>query len=169
MTVTLSDIKRQTGPLPGGIQNVYIANVSDINEFTESGGVVSADLVTSTGDTTVGFVKYEFDPDTAQLTFETVGEDGSKSFQPMVELRIGGDDTRLKEFENMINGPFLVITETAMGNMRILGNHRTPALAIQANYSSGAAQGDPNGTTIQFKARQGTNPPQYTGAIPMKA
>ena len=169
MSIVLTDIKQTTGPNPGGAVNLYLCLAEEIATIPEAvSGEISTDITLETG--AVGFKKFEFSPGKCNLMHNTVGEDGSKSFETMIECTIAGDDAaRLHMFEQMINGRYVAILDMASNKMRVVGDLRVPLLAIQANYASGADQPDENATVFQFKGRGGKFSPVYTGVIPVGA
>jgi hypothetical protein len=165
MPIVLTDVKQKTGPNPGGVVNLYLCIEEDVDTLPDAvAGVISTDLVVSG----TGFKKFEFSPGKCSLTHPTVGEDGSKSFETMIECTVDGDDAeRMALFESMINGKFIAIVDMASDKMRVAGSKRVPLLCIQANYGSGADQPEQNGTVFQFKGRGGKYSPVYEGVVPV--
>lgn len=171
MAVVLRDIKQKTGPNPGGGVNIWVAVHEDVTNIPAA--VVAADGTKSIdADMTVagaGFKHIEFAPGTCKLSHPTVGEDGSKSFETLIDCVVDGDDGRLDLFNDMINGRYIVVVEAASGVKRLCGSMASAMLLIQANYDGGADQGERNATTFQFKGREGKYSIRYNGAIPVPA
>ncbi|AHM62304.1 hypothetical protein D770_20275 [Flammeovirgaceae bacterium 311] len=169
--IKLRDLRHQNGPIPGGVVKLYLAKDADVTNMTittdPTTGAKSIDVdMTVGGD---GFKEFEFEPGTCKLSHPTVGEDGSKSFEQLVDWVIAGDDDRLELFNNMINGRYIAITDSASGGLRVVGTKRAPALLTTATYDSGADQPERNATTFQLKSRAGHYSIKYTGAVPVVA
>lgn len=170
MAITLTDLVSSPGPNPGGGVNLYlidVANVTAIPDPDPSSKSIDTDITVEVG---TGFKKFEFAPGTCRLSNPTVGEDGSISFDTLIDVIIDGDDAeRLDLFEQMVNGRFIALFDPASTNMKVVGTLRAPLLLRQANYDSGADNPDRNAVTFQFKSRVGHLPKVYTGAIPTGA
>lgn len=169
MPITLKDIKRKTGPNPGGAVNLYICVADEVLAIPAAvAGVISTDITLQDPVTNVGFKKFEFAPGKCKLSHPTVGEDGSKSFETLLDVSIEGDDAeRLSIFESMINGRFIAIVDDASKNVKVAGTLRAPLELIQANYDGGDDQPGMRGTVFQFKSRDGFFSKIYTGVIPV--
>ena len=167
MAIVLKDIKRKTGPNPGGAVNLYICLADEIETIPAAvDGVISDDIVLATTPAPVGFVKFEFAPGKCKLSHPTVGEDGAKSLETLLDVTVEGDDgERLALFESMLNGRFVAIVDDASKNMKVAGTLRAPLELIQANYDGGDDQPGMRGTVFQFKSRDGFMSKVYTGAI----
>lgn len=171
MGVVLRDIKQKTGPNPGGGVNIWVAAAEDVTNIpapvvaADGSKSIDADIVVVGN----GFKHIEFAPGTCKLSHPTVGEDGSKSFETLIDCVVDGDDGRLDLFNDMINGRYIVIHESASGVKRVCGSMASALLLIQANYDGGADQPERNATTFQFKGREGFMSIRYNGAIPVPA
>lgn len=167
MAIVLKDIKRKTGPNPGGAVNLYVCLADEIESIpAATAGVISDDIVLKDPLTAVGFVKFEFAPGKCKLSHPTVGEDGAKSFETLIDVTIEGDDAeRMALFESMLNGRFIAIVDDASKNMKVAGTLRAPLELIQANYDGGDDQPGMRGTIFQFKSRDGFFSKIYEGAI----
>lgn len=169
--ITLTDVKRKTGPNPGGAINLYICLADEVATIPEAAnGVISTDITLVDPVTNVGFKKIEFAPGKCKLSHPTVGEDGSKSVETLLDVTVEGDDgERLALFESMLNGRFIAIVDDASKNMKVAGTLRAPLELIQANYDGGEDQAGMRGTIFQFKSRDGFFSKIYTGVIPVGA
>jgi hypothetical protein len=167
MSIPLTDIKGQTGPIPGGNVNLYLAEADEVATIPDdTDGVISTDITLEAA-ATIGFKKFEFAPGTCRLSHPSVGEDGAGSFDTLIDVIIDGDDgARLNLFEKMINGRFIAIVDAASNNIKVAGTKRAPLICRQINYDSGADNPDRNAFTFQFKSRQGHLSKQYTGVVP---
>lgn len=164
--IVLKNIKRKSGPNPGGATNLYLALAADV------ASIPAPDATTKSIDTDIvlkdakKWAKFEFNPGKCKLSNPTVGEDGSKSFETLIDVTIAGDDAeRLALFEEMINGQFIAIVDDASKNVKVAGTLRAPLELIQANYDGGSDQPEGRGTIFQFKSRDGYLSKVYTGAI----
>lgn len=169
--ITLKDVKRKTGPNPGGAVNLYLCVADEVATIPAAvAGVVSTDITLVDPLTNVGFKKFEFAPGKCKLSNPTVGEDGSKSVETLLDVTVEGDDgERLALFESMLNGRFIAIIDDASKNVKIGGTLRAPLELIQTNYDGGDDQPGMRGTIFQFKSRDGFFPKVYTGVIPAGA
>lgn len=169
--MTLRDVLQKAGPNPGGAVNLYLCKLEDIvtipAETVGADGSKTIDTdITVKGD---GFKHWQFAPGTCNLMHPTVGERGSASFGTEIAFILNGDDERVDQFEEMINGLFVAILDTASGLFRLVGNKRSPLTMEKADYALGADQPERNGTTFSLKGYGGRYSRRYKGAIPVVA
>lgn len=168
--IPLTDIKGTTGPNPGGSVNLYLAEADEVELIPAAvAGVITTDITLKAG-ATIGFKKFEFAPGTCKLSHPSVGEDGSGSFDTLIDVVIDGDDgARLDLFEQMINGRFIAILDPSSKKTKVVGTLRAPLICRQINYDGGADNPERNGFTFQFKSRAGHLSREYQGVIPATA
>jgi hypothetical protein len=165
MRIPLVDLKGKTGPNPGGVVSLYLIEADQVVSIPEPvNGTIPVDIIVEAGS---GFKKFEFAPGTCKLSHPAVGEDGSASFDTLIDVVLDGDDdVRFELFNQMLNGRFIAIVDNSSKNMKVVGTLRAPLLLRQVGYDGGADNPERNGFTFQFKGRQGHLSPGYTGVIP---
>jgi hypothetical protein len=168
--MVLFDIKNKTGPNPGGGLNLYIAPAEDVQTIPAPDAVtksIDTDIVPKAGKV---FNKFDIAPGTLKISNPSVGENGSGSFETLVDCIISGDDAKnLDLFNSMINGLFILLIDQASKNVKVGGTLRSPMMLISATFDGGADQPDRNGVTLQFKSRDGNMVSNYTGTLPLVA
>jgi hypothetical protein len=163
MPIPLIDLKGKTGPNPGGIVDAYIVESSEVVSMADAAGIVAA-IVLKEGSS---WKKIEFAPGTCKLSQPAVGEDGSGSFDTLVDMVVDGDDDpRFHILNQMINGRYILVLDPASKNKKVVGTLRAPLLLRALGYDGGADNPERNGFTFQFKGRQGHLVYGFTGEIP---
>lgn len=166
----LFDIKNKTGPNPGGGLNLFITPAADVQLIPAADPVSKSVSTDITLKATKVWNKFDIAPGTLKISNPTVGEDGSKSFETLVDVVVTSDDPKnLDLFNTMINGLFILLIDQASKNVKIGGTLRSPMMLISATFDGGADQPDRNGVTLQFKSRDGNMVQNYTGALPVIA
>lgn len=164
--INLKDIKRKTGPNPGGSVNLYLIPWADVASIPEADPIshkIEGNIICKPGKR---FFKYEFAPGKCKLNVNTSGSDGSSYFQTAIDVSIPGDDAELLAiFSAMINGHFIAILDQASEAVKLAGSLAIPLLCSQVDYNAGADQGEFNGTGFKFKNR-GFMVEEYAGVIP---
>lgn len=166
--IQLQDIKRKTGPLPGGSVNLYLIPWKDVHSIPAVDANtrrIEGNIVCKAGKR---FHKYEFAPGKCKLTCNTSGSDGSSYFQTTIEVSIAGDDAEmLSIFSKMLNGHFIALVDQASEAVKLAGSVDIPLICHQVDFNAGGDQGEFNGTVFRFKNR-GYMVEDYAGEIPLE-
>lgn len=162
--IELATIRQPIGPTPGGSSRLFIIPWQDVDHVpvAASDGIIYDELVRKAGK---NFVQYDFQPGTCKLSTPSRGSGGGAWHETMITLSIAGDDAaRLGQFQQMLNGLFLIVLDQASQAIKLCGSEVLPLLCEQVNYDGGSDLGDKNGTRFQFRAR-GIVPVEYRGGI----
>jgi hypothetical protein len=169
--VSVDDIDEEDdcGPNAGGMTDFYIARRSDILSIPAVGAdgvTISTDIVMKSGKK---FAKWSNEIDFHDLNWKTEGDAGSQTITQELNIYISRFKAATdKEFNNAINGKFIVISVDPNGTKRIGGNLLRP-LTLNFDAKSGKKNTDKKGTDIKATAGTGHVPFYYTGVIPIVA
>ena len=162
---TLAGIARDCSSNMGGIKNVYIANLADVDSVTVTSGVVTAITMLSSKK----FYKYVFAPFTSSLTsnWNVSPENGTKYVESTLTMVFNKmDATKRLEIVALAQSELVVIVEDNNGTMFYLGYEEGVRLINGSDGQSGTNRGDRNGYTVVLQDVAGELPMTFTGTIP---
>lgn len=162
---TLAGIARDCSSNMGGIKNVYIANLADVDSVTVTSGVITAVTMLSSKK----FYKYAFAPFTSSLTsnWNVSPENGTKYVESTLTMVFNKmDATKRLEIVALAQSELVVIVEDNNGTMFYLGYEEGVRLINGSNGQTGVNRGDRNGYTVVLQDVAGELPMTFTGTIP---
>ena len=162
---TLAGIARDCSSNMGGIKNVYIANLADVDTVTVTSGVVTAITMLSSKK----FYKYAFAPFTSSLTsnWNVSPENGTKYVESTLTMVFNKmDATKRLEIVALAQSELVVIVEDNNGTMFYLGYEEGVRLINGSDGQTGVNRGDRNGYTVVLQDVAGELPMTFTGTIP---
>jgi len=165
--------------LPGIRRRLYYINKADIAAFPslpnvgEEGVKTMADLAKLVGDFTLAAEKFfqfiDLKDEASNVTFETVGEDGSKLFNNQANAVVAGQDDDIKGFARQaLNDDLVYVYQNRNGSFAVLGNemfkcHTSPAGDTAAEATAAST------TTFAIQCYDDCPVPTYTGKLPLTA
>lgn len=166
--IQLKDIKRKTGPAPGGSVSLYLIPKEDVSSIPSRDAVskkIEGNIICKPGKR---FYKYDFSPGKCRLRTRSSGSTGSGYYQTTIAVSIPGDDAELLAiFSEMINGHYIALLDQASGAVKLAGSLAIPLLCSEVGFDAGGDQGDFSGTEFQFENR-GFMVEDYAGVIPLE-
>ncbi len=159
---TLAGIARDCSSNMGGIKNVYIANLADVDSVTVTSGVVTAITMKSSKK----FYQYVFSPGTSSLAsnWQVNAENGTKYVESdllMVFNRM--DSTKRLEIMALAQTEMAIVVEDNNGTMWYLAE----ATINAGDGQTGTARADRNGYSITLRETSGELPMPFTGTVPI--
>lgn len=162
---TLAGIARDCSSNMGGIKNVYIANLADVDSVTVTSGVVTAITMLSSKK----FYKYAFAPFTSSLTsnWNVSPVNGTKYVESTLTMVFNKmDATKRLEIVALAQSELVVIVEDNNGTMFYLGYEEGVRLINGSDGQTGTNRGDRNGYTVVLQDVAGELPMTFTGTVP---
>lgn len=160
---TLKGIARDCANALGGVEEVLIANFSDVTAKTLTDNVISA-ITLATG---AYFHLYSFRPQTAEAvsTLNKSSENGTAFVTTELTMQFHKQDTAKRiEIKALVSGELVVIYKDNNGKYWLMGNER-PVEATAGPGNSGKAFGDFNGYGITLQANESDYPIEVSSAI----
>ena len=165
--------------LPGIRRRIYFIPKADIAAFPalpnvgDSGVDTMAALAQYDGDFTLAADKYfqfiDLKDEASNVTFETVGEDGSRLFDNPANAIVAGQDDDIKGFARQaLNDDILFVYQNRNGSFAVLGNemfkcHTTPSGDTAAEATAACT------TTFAIQCYDECPVPTYTGKLSISA
>ena len=165
--------------LPGIRRRLYYINKADIAAFPtlpnigDEGVANMADLAKYSGDFTLAAEKYfqfiDLKDEASNVTFETVGEDGSRLFNNQANAIVAGQDDDIKGFARQaLNDDLVYVYQNRNGSFAVLGNemfkcHTSPSGDTAAEATAAST------TTFAIQCYDECPVPTYTGKLPIAA
>ncbi len=166
--VSVAGISKICGSNPGGLNELFVIAVSDLEDFVEPAegevNIPAASIVPKIGK---GFVQWDFAQDTGELGLKGSGEDGSQSFEQSVSTFIPRFTPAIAAVvQNSLNNKFIVAVRDGKGQVMIGGTLTRP-MTFEMDYKSGKKFNDKNGGEYTFKCGIGSVPFFLTGTLPV--
>jgi hypothetical protein len=143
---------------------VYISEAADLTSIparTADTNIIATDIVFDAGKF---FASWHVGEEESQISINSIGTQGSSSFETTLTLFVPGTHDQAEEFLNEgINDEFVIVAPDRNGVLRLIGADYSPAF-IPADGIEFVNTNEKEGFTITFKQR-GKFPPVYTGAI----
>jgi hypothetical protein len=137
----------------GGIEEVYIAEFSDVTAVTDNGsGTVTA--ITPTGTT---FYTYEVDKQNASYTENPVANQETRTlyYEQTLTFQIKKQSAAIRtEVAALMQGTLMVIVKLNTGDYKLLGRINGMDGTSNSSGGSGTAFGDLNGWTLEFSGME---------------
>ena len=165
--------------LPGIRRRLYyikksaIANFPALPNAGDNGVEDMADLAKYDGDFTLAADAYfqfiDLKDEASNVTFETVGEDGSKLFNNQANAIVAGQDDEIKGFARQaLNDDILYVYQNRNGSFAVLGNemfkcHTSPSGDTAAEATAACT------TTFAIQCYDECPVPTYTGKLLISA
>lgn len=147
-TQTLNGIQVDCEPSMGGLKVVYIANSSDVTDFTVTDGQIT-NISMASGKT---FKTYSFRRNTASMT-STLSVDATNGTSVATDVALSflkQDTAKRLEISALSIGELVLMVEDANGRMWFLGKDM-PVMASAGGAESGTAYTDGNRYTITLQ------------------
>ena len=155
----------------GGLLEIHLANVEDVDTFTLTSGVYTA----VTMNASAVFFKFEFEQDTAEYRENVTMENGSIAATHEVEMFIGGltatNRDRLQEIADQSVCGMIGIVKDANGVFWVVGYSETalkerPLRLLTDASATGKAFTDLVGSTVTLQSVDGDKALTFTGTVP---
>lgn len=150
--------KRACGLVRGGIQGeIYMANLSEVDNITVANGIVTAITMKTNPTTTNPYFWYRIIPKKNTAGFDNVVVKGtnSKFFNQTLDFAVEGTDTENKlAFESMIDGQGVFIFKDYYGISHMMGHVSGAEVQDGARLGSGIENDSLVGSEVQFLAEE---------------
>ena len=151
--ITLTGYSKDCQDQVGGIEEIYIAEHSDVTAVTDNGsGTVTA--ITPTGST---FYTFEVDKENSSYT-ETIQknqEAGTLFFETTLSFMIKKQSATIRtEVAALAKGNLMVIVKLNTGVYKLLGRINGLDMTSSSTAQSGQAFGDMNGYTLELNGKE---------------
>ena len=149
-----SGIVRDCGFSFGGLQNIYLANKTDIDEITHdtlTGEITGITLLTG-----ATFFQYEFEPETAQALQELQVGKVSRFINQTLNMSLATMTQEKKDaLEELANADVVAIYQDQAGNYWFYGEKGRGLRATTLNPDTGTADADDNLVAITLVGGNG--------------
>jgi hypothetical protein len=139
--------------LLGGLKTLYLANISDIDTYTDTtadDGIIDAIIMNGVG----VFHTFEFEDNTASFTNEMQVSAGQKYVLQTVNFSLANKEAEvIAQMKDLALSTLVAIAVDRTGKRYILGRNNGLSATV-ASLNSGAAEGDFAGLTVTLSGSQ---------------
>lgn len=171
MSITAGFTKDCTQPRVGGVKEIHLANVDEVDSFTGAAGDYTAVTMVATN----VFYKFEFEQDVAEYRENGEGVRGAKQVTHEVEFVLPGLTTAqrnsIQEIMDSSCGIIAIVT-LANGESFVAGyseafTKERPMYFLSDTTTSGQAILDPDQSTIVLQSIDADKAYTFSGTIPV--